>query len=203
MAIVNIELLSEADRDDIIDVLAESFFDYPVFRSVLEDAEGPKYDRRLRLLIGFFADARLMRNWPVLGIREDGRLVAALLLSDPVFKPRPEPLNRVYDEVVSEIGEQAAARLEEFESSSEPYEPKSRTYFVGMIGVRPSSQGKGYGRMLMKRVEEMSWAHPDSEGVTLTTEVTANIPFYERLGYKKLGRTKIGDITTHFFLLRH
>jgi GNAT superfamily N-acetyltransferase len=196
--------LSSDDRAEIVEVLARSFHEYPVFRYVLQDAlDDVAYDRCLRSLIGFFVDARLMRDWPVLGIRERGDLVAAMILSDPVFKPRPEALDRVYQQTTREVGGAAIRRLEQFESASAQFEPKSRTYFVGMIGVDPSSQGKGHGRRLMERVETISRSRVESEGVTLTTEVPENIPFYESLGYRVIGSAGVGDITTWFFLLEH
>ncbi|MFV1981611.1 MAG: GNAT family N-acetyltransferase, partial [Rhodothermia bacterium] len=161
-----IDELTPDDRGDIIDVFVDAFHDYPVFTYILKDAGGEEYERHLRLLIGFFVDARLMRGWPVLGIREDGDLAAVILVSDPEFKPGPKALNAVYDELRSEVGDDALARLEDFDSASASYEPKAPTYFVGMVGVNPSNQGRGYGRMLMERVEELSRSRPESVGVT-------------------------------------
>jgi len=193
-----IEELSADDRGDIVDMFVLAFHDYPVFTYVLKDASEEAYEHQLRLLIGFFVDARLMRGWPVFGIREDGELAAALLLSDPVFKPIPEDLDAVYDELGRTVGERALARLDNFDAVSAAHEPRSQTYFVGMVGTRPSSQGRGYGRKLMERVAEMSRARPESAGVTLTTEVPENLRFYERLGYRVLGSAEVGNITTWF-----
>ena len=195
-----IELTAD-DRGDIIDVFVDAFHDYPLFTYLLKDADADKYGRQLRLLIGFFVDKRLMREWPVFGIREDDGLAAALTMSDPVFEPRPQRLNAAFEELGKAVGSDVLERLEDFEAASAPHEPNSLTCFVGMVGVRPSSQGRGYGRILMDRVEKLSRARPESTGVTLTTEVSENLTFYERLGYRILGTAKVGDITTWFLFL--
>jgi GNAT superfamily N-acetyltransferase len=193
--------LTYEDRESVIDVLAESFRDYPFFTFALEGKTGSEYERSLRALIGFFVDARLMRGWPVLGIREGSTLSAAMLISDPVVTPRPDALNSVYEEVRSEVGNQVLARLDEFESALDACEPSAPTFFVGMVGVRPEAQGKGFGRALMEHVAKMAYDRPDSAGVTLTTETKKNLPFYQRLGYRVLGSAEVGPLTTWLMML--
>ena len=63
---------------------------------------------------------------------------------------------------------------------------------VNMLGVPPRFQGRGLGRRLLERVHAMSREHPDSRGVSLTTESAGNVPFYERLGYRMVGHGRIG-----------
>ena len=38
----------------------------------------------------------------------------------------------------------------------------------------------------------MSREHPESRGISLTTESAANVPFYEHLGYRIVGYGRIG-----------
>jgi hypothetical protein len=38
----------------------------------------------------------------------------------------------------------------------------------------------------------MSRDHPDSRGISLTTESAGNVPFYQRLGYRMVGHGRIG-----------
>jgi len=45
---------------------------------------------------------------------------------------------------------------------------------------------------LLERVHTMSREHPESRGVSLTTESAANVPFYQRLGYGLVGHGRIG-----------
>ena len=38
----------------------------------------------------------------------------------------------------------------------------------------------------------MSREHPQSRGISLTTESAANVPFYQHLGYQMVGYGRIG-----------
>jgi GNAT superfamily N-acetyltransferase len=60
-----------------------------------------------------------------------------------------------------------------------------------MVGVPPRHQGHGLGRALLERVHRMSRERADSRGVTLTTETEANVSYYERLGYRIVGRETV------------
>ena len=195
--------LAVDDRADIVEVLTRSFFDYPVFTYSLRDTAPELYEHHLRLLCGFYADARLMRGWPVYGIREEDELAGVLLLSDPVFKPRPRELDAVLEEVRQEVGAKVMEFLDAFDAALVAFEPKVPTYFVGMVGVRPSSQGRGLGRALLEHIAEMSRTRPESAGVTLTTELGQNVAFYKHLGYRVLGSARVGEITTWLFFLEN
>ena len=54
---------------------------------------------------------------------------------------------------------------------------------------------------LINEVEKLVSEHPTSTGLSLNTEVEANINFYLHLGFKLIGQAKVGDdITTWGFL---
>lgn len=48
-------------------------------------------------------------------------------------------------------------------------------HHLNMIGVRPDAQGQGHGRRLLESVHALAAADPASAGVSLTTEVEANV----------------------------
>jgi ribosomal protein S18 acetylase RimI-like enzyme len=83
------------------------------------------------------------------------------------------------------------ARYERESSGSEPEDPH---YFLGMIGVAPGHQGSGHGRKLLDHIHAMSEADPISTGVGLSTEDPANIPYYERAGYRVMAEVDVGEI---------
>ncbi|HMV33170.1 MAG TPA: hypothetical protein PKA50_13715, partial [Gemmatimonadales bacterium] len=73
-------LLTPADLPAVVDVMCSAFEDYPVMRWCLGDP--PDYAARLRELVGFFVQARVLRDEPMYGLREaDGQLSGAALLS--------------------------------------------------------------------------------------------------------------------------
>jgi len=74
----------------------------------------------------------------------------------------------------------------------EPLAVPEPNIHVNMLGVPPRFQGRGFGRVLLERVPAMSREHPDSRGISLTTESAANVPLYEHLGYRIVGHGRIG-----------
>lgn len=181
--------------------LCEAFRTYPVMRFLLGEAE--RYEERLTTLIGFFVRARLLRGEPLLGIEEDGRLLAAAMVSQPDGPPGPPELAEARKQTWAALGPGARARYEAFGAACAPLlavAPSSRLH-LNMIGVDTDSTGRGLGRRLLEHVHDLSSRHPASRGVTLTTEDPGNLPLYERFGYERLGEALVapGLVTWAFF----
>jgi GNAT superfamily N-acetyltransferase len=189
------ERLTQGDAGEAIDVLCAAFADYPVMRYVLADA-GTRYDDRMRDLFGFFCNKRLARNWPVLGVRVDGQLAAVALISEPGGAPPPPELEALRAELAASIGDEALARLERYEEESDVDAPQEPHHFLGVLGVRPGNQGRGLARILLDELARMCAAHPESTGVCLNTEDADNVPLYEHMGYRVLGRRTIDSLET-------
>jgi GNAT superfamily N-acetyltransferase len=186
------ERLAHDDADEAIDALCAAFADYPVMRYALADA-GEQYDQRLRAMIGFFCRKRLVRGWPVLGVRVDGRVAAAALINEPDGGPTPQEVEDLRDELVEAIGDDAHRRFMRYETESDVDAPQEPHHFLGVLGVHPEHQGKGLARILLDELARMCDEHPDSTGICLNTEDPANVPVYEHMGYRTLGQRRIDD----------
>lgn len=188
-----------ADRfDETVAVYCDAFHDYPVMRYVIGNAQ-EKYDDRLQSLIGYFTEYRFSRDYPVLGIESvDGCLVAAASINPVESVPEPPSLQQTYDNMCAELGEAAINRYKAFVAACDPFEPEQEHVHIGMIGVIGMEQGNGHARRLMDAVHEMSRQDQDSCGVSLTTELSRNLSFYEHFGYRILGRgvTPDGSLET-------
>jgi GNAT superfamily N-acetyltransferase len=182
--------LGSADVDRAAGVLAEAFAGYPVMRYVL-GAEDPEYDFRLRELIGFFVNARILRNEPVLGVVAGARLAGVALVSFPGSVESPAALQTVRAAVWDALGSPARTRYETFTQACEAFAVREPHVHLNMIGVRPSLHGFGLGRRLIDEVHRLARADARFAGVTLTTEDPANLRFYERLGYERLGHVRV------------
>jgi ribosomal protein S18 acetylase RimI-like enzyme len=183
--------LDGSDIADIVDVLCESFHDYPVMRFVLGDGT-PDYDAQLRTLIAFFTAARTLRGEPMIGIRSGADLAATVLVSRTSAAPSPEELAVVREATWAELGDAARLRYEAFGSACAPFIPPEPHLHINMIGVRRGSQGRGLGGMMLDHVAEMSRSDPGSSGISLTTEDPANVSLYEAFGYKVVGHAVVG-----------
>lgn len=188
-----IEHLADDAREVVIDVLCRAFRDYPVMRFVL----GPDGDHEevLRRLIGFFTDVRFAMEWPVLGVIVDERLVAVALVNEPHEKTFLERFQEGLARVREELGEAAFHRLGRFGAAAEVNESRELHYFVGMLGVLPEEQGRGYARLLLDHVRRLS-EDAGCAGVALSTEDPANVPFYEHMGFEVVGQGAVDDLST-------
>lgn len=185
---------------DVVDVLHESFFEYPVMRYVLGE-DGPDYDERLRTLVRFFVMARVFRNEVLLGIRSLQALVGTALVSRPGGGEAPPEFYELREEVWSELGDDARARYGTFGAACAPFQLDAPHLHLNMIGVRRHNRGTGVSRHLIEAVHERSRQDPHSVGVTLTTEEPGNVGLYRHFGYEVVGEAAVapGLTTWGFF----
>jgi GNAT superfamily N-acetyltransferase len=174
--------------DDVIGVLCDGFADYPIMRHVLGDAGD--YAARLRVLIGFFAGNRFLRNDAIIGISVDGKLRGVALCSLPDRVSPPE-MDQLRERTWAALGPDARARYERCVEVWTPLGVAEPNVHLNMIAVPPRHQGQGLGRALLDRVHALSLERDDSRGVTLTTEVESNVALYLHVGYEVVGRGTI------------
>lgn len=190
---MKIENLRSVDRDGAARVLAESFRDYPVMQYFLDVVEG-EYESSLLTLMRFYCDTRLARGFPPLGIREGDVIAATALVSVPTSGPRPPEVEKLFVRLARDLGEPAMERMRAYDEAGSEHMPPEPYHYLGMLGVLPASQGRGYGGALVAAVKELAKADPDSGGVCLHTEVERNVPLYEHLGFETLGIQEISGM---------
>ena len=149
------------------------------------------YADRLRTLVGFFLTARVVRNDPMLAVYAGPEVAGVAVCTLPGL-PGPPDLQEARAWTWGRLGSDARERYEEWIRIWTPINVSEPNIHVNMLGVPPRFQGRGLGRLLLERVHAMSREHPESQGVSLTTESAANLPFYQRLGYRLVGRGRIG-----------
>jgi GNAT superfamily N-acetyltransferase len=179
--------------DDAVEVLAAAFVADPLMRYLFQDRSSG-YRGHLNELFRFSCEVRLHLRWPLLGVMDGNRLVGIVGVSEPAEKAWPPALIEAYDRLKSHIGVSATDRLEKYSDAPKEYLPSGPYYHVGIIGVHPRAQGKGYGRVLLDSVHALSDVHPTSVGTALDTESATNVRIYERLGYRLVGSTRVDDL---------
>lgn len=183
--------LGENDVAEVVDVLCEAFFDYPVMRFVLgTDIED--YEQRLEALVHFFVEVRVLRGEVMLGIGRRQRLHGAALVSRPSGPPSPPELSELRERLWADLGSPARSRYESFAAACALFEVETPHIHLQMIGVRRAAKGKGVGRRLIEHVHLMSREDSGSQGVTLTTEDEGNVPLYQHFGYEIVGHATVG-----------
>jgi ribosomal protein S18 acetylase RimI-like enzyme len=186
-----VERLSEQRAAEAVEVLCDSFRDYPVFPYVIGEV-GDEYEHRLKTLIGYFVAVRFYRDEPVLALSDGGKTAAVAILTPPVQRESPAKLAEHREAVWHELGADARARYEGMGESWQEFAIAEPHYHLNMIGVSSSHSGRGLGRLLLDAGHEMSQSDPESRGVSLTTEIESNVGLYLHFGYELVGHVK-GD----------
>jgi GNAT superfamily N-acetyltransferase len=201
MAAAPVRVLSASDVDDILDVLCDAFFDYPVMRYVL--GSNPAYPHRLRTLVGLFVAARVAREDLMLGVRgETGTLVAAALVNLPGGRIPPPAFERYRQSVWEELGDEERLRYDAYGTASHGFDPEEPHHHLGMIGVRSSRHGQGLGRRLLDHLTEVVEADPGSSGASLNTELPRNVALYKHVGYRITGHARVAPELETWALFR-
>jgi GNAT superfamily N-acetyltransferase/predicted RNA-binding protein with PIN domain len=180
--------LARGDVDEVVSVLAEAFADYPVMRFVLGGDRGTD---RLERLVRLFATARALRNEPLLGVRAEGALAAAALVSYSDAPPAPEELRALRADTWRALGADTEARYRSFVSAASAFDVAAPHVHLNMVGVRSAFRGEGLARLLIAETQRISRARPGSGGVSLTTEDPGNVPLYRHLGFEVVGHAKV------------
>ncbi len=191
-----------ADRlDDVIEVFADAFDDYPVMRFVV-GSEGD-VGARMRRLTALFVTRRVRRGGPILGVLDAGRLVGAAILTLPVEPEPPSDIGAIAEEAWRQLGEPARERYQAYAvASAAMLSGLGPHHHLNMIGIRRSHAGQGLARPLLDAVAEMAWLDPGSEGVSLTTERAQNVTLYEHFGYTVIAHREVASGLETWGLMR-
>jgi ribosomal protein S18 acetylase RimI-like enzyme len=184
-----IYLLKKQDVPDVVNVLCDSFENYPVMRYVL--ISETNYEHRLKILINFFVMARVFREEAIIGIGDRSNLAGVALTSNPGNSPDIPEFNDLREKVWLELGSESRARYQKFGDTCAQFKVDEPHIHLSMIGVKTEAQGKGFAGKLMKQVHLVSMSEPDSIGVTLTTEDPEKVSFYQYMGYKIIGEAMV------------
>jgi ribosomal protein S18 acetylase RimI-like enzyme len=80
------------------------------------------------------------------------------------------------------------------------YHPSEPHWYLPLIGVDPSQQGKGYGSALLTHA--LMPCNRDHTCAYLESSNPKNIPLYERHGFEVLGTIQVGTSPPIFPMLR-
>ena len=185
-----VRIVPPSESDTLLAVLCDAFFDYPVMRYVL--GPEPNYAERLGTLVGLFVAARVAGEDLMLSLDDDvGTPVAAALVNLPGGSVPGPAFESLRASVWAELGQEERRRYEAFGAATQPFEIGEPHHHLGMIGVRTAHQGAGHARILLQHVHAVAAADSDSAGVSLTTELSRNVGFYEYFGYELSGYARV------------
>jgi GNAT superfamily N-acetyltransferase len=143
--------------------------------------------------MGFFTillKARLALDMPAYVLEQGDDVLGAVMGYDTSRPTWPAAINeewRRFEDSAPGFGDRLAA----YEKICDAYQPSEAHYYLGVIGVHPSLQGKGAGKALMDAFCELSRAEPKSGGVYLDTANPSSLAFYYRNGFELRGEGRL------------
>jgi GNAT superfamily N-acetyltransferase len=184
--------LSSGRAPEVVAVFSDAFADYPVMRYVLGPA--PSYEPRLRRLVELFVSGRAYRGEPMLGAWDaGGALVGAATMTLPRSPDPPATFLALRESIWGDLGADARARYDAFVAATQGSAIAAPHHHLNMIGVRRAHQGQGLARALLDAVHDLAGRDRQSTGVSLTTELPANVTLYERFGYRVQGHARVAE----------
>lgn len=195
---MTLSYLERPHKYKAVRVLCEAFHNYPVVRYIVGNTEA-EYDGKLEELVGFFVEARLARNIPLIGLEDGKELVGIAVVSPPVEAPMPREFKDYYARVERRLGVEAMERLQRYNQACEVTDPGKLAHYLGMVGILPRLQRRGLGLQMIGAVKELARSRPESSGIVLNTEIETNLPFYEKLGFQKVSEADAGPVHTWSF----
>jgi ribosomal protein S18 acetylase RimI-like enzyme len=191
VTIATIDPQSEQQRSQAIHALTLAFVRDPVMRWLYPEPEaylehfpgfaqifgGAAFDSDTAWLSDDLGGAAL---WLPSGVHADGPAIGSYLEKT--------------------VGEDRLETLGEMLGKMAEYHPEEPHWYLAMIGVDAAHQGKGLGSRLMHG----ALARCDEEGLIgyLESSNPANIPLYERHGFRVIAEIQSGDSPPFFPMLR-
>ena len=179
---ISVRTAKATDQDRTIAVIVLGFSADPIARWVYPEADDYlSYFPRIVKALGGSA----FRNRTAYHV--DRFLGAALWLSPGVNPNDEEMASLVQDTVGEDKLEQVFSLLEQMGS----YHPAEPHWYLPLIGVDPTQQGKGYGDALMAHA--LTICDRDMVPAYLESTNPRNIPLYRRHGFEVLGTIQVGS----------
>merc|ERR1711862_238343 len=109
-------------------------------------------------------------------------------------------LNPGVMDILVKRGDKIESQMKQFHFK---YGPKEKHWYIAMVGVDPDNQGKGYGKQLMKQMNDI--ADKTGRMCYLECATEKNRSFYEKFGYEVVGTeylcTSDDPVDLEFYLM--
>ena len=130
--------------------------------------------------------ARIALDMPAYVLEQDGKVLGAAMGYDTSRPKWPKALAEEMTRFETETPG-FAARVAAYAEIGDTHEPAEAHYYLGVIGIHPSLQGKGAGTALLDAFCAPSHDDSKSHGVYLDTTNASSLAFYYSKGFALRG----------------
>jgi ribosomal protein S18 acetylase RimI-like enzyme len=180
-----------SDEASTIDVLVRAFSADPIAQWIWPDSQ--QYHMHFPSFVKAFGGKAFAHGS---AYYLDDYAAAALWLP-PNVQPDEDALNSIFQHTVSE---QIQKDLFTVFDQMGRYHPSEPHWYLPLMGVDPSQQGKGFGSTLLQHA--LIQCDRDSKLAYLESSNPRNISLYERHGFELLGNIQLGTSPSIFPMLR-
>jgi ribosomal protein S18 acetylase RimI-like enzyme len=161
----------------------------------------PLRDELAHEFFSILAGVRLALRMPFLVAESEGSIQGLAMGYDCSRPEWPQHFSDRWQDLLK-MQPGLAARFEHYEKESLRLEPQVPHYYLGVLAVSPSQQGKGLGRRLIEAYCALSDQDAQSNGVLLDTAQDGNPAFYMSCKFQHLGQAILNEKTQLHCLFR-
>ncbi|MFC3031662.1 GNAT family N-acetyltransferase [Pseudoalteromonas fenneropenaei] len=180
-----IRYVSPEDTNVAASLLYQAYHDDPILRNVLGDKDEQKFEAKLRALIREELSSFGQGQQPMIGLYEDDRLraIACLIEADSELQAARYWHWRL--RLMMSAGYlQTQALIDKEQAIRDALAQKGHYFFLAFIAVDPHVHGQGFGRTLMRGLEEMIADVPAASGIGVFITNPDHQAFFHHLGYE-------------------
>ncbi|MDM7860224.1 GNAT family N-acetyltransferase [Alteromonas sp. ASW11-36] len=188
--------LTAEDLKVAASILYNAYFDDPLFVDIF-DAEKEGYENRLRSAIREELHAFWIAKQPIVGLFDDGRLlaVACLISPDAAFGAGRYWHWRL--KMLLTAGFFGTKQMIDKEERVRECMPAENYHMLSFIGVHPDYQDQGLGHVLMNAIDSVLLDDEKSQGVGVYVTLPKCLSFFKGGHYDYIQELEFGHITGH------
>lgn len=177
-------------------LLYNAYFDDPLFVDIFQ-AEKEGYESRLRSAIREELNAFWVARQPMVGLFDDGRLLAVACLTSPDAAFGAGRYWHWRLKMLLTAGLFGTRQMVEKEEKVRGNVPAKDYHMLSFIAVHPDYQHHGLGHTLMGAIDSVLEEDARSEGVAVYVTLPKCLSFFEDGKYNMIGPLEVGHITGH------
>jgi len=191
---INCKIIDVSRPENAIKIFAEAFKDDPMHLLIFEDDSNrlEKVEAIYRFVVSCIVPEQKLT---LKGLEYNEKLAGVIIITEPGNKREWTPhLIEEGKKAGLITGENYGKIIREYYAKTLKYRYKKPHYYINELAVSPEFQGSGFGKEMMKYVENSSDNDVNSYGIALDTSNPKNVKYYENLGYKVNGKFRLHGI---------